>query len=161
MPSNTWQIQDLVSFNNGGSAYDWSKYINADLLKAYQDGSNKGTDWLDAIRNKNAMTTNQDVNISGGSDMDKYSAGIGYQYQDGIFGKVVKSDFRRFTFRLNSERVIYRDSKGLDVVKVGENLYFQHKQNQGIQIGNQYSNVLSDMLRANPCIPIYDARMEI
>jgi TonB-linked SusC/RagA family outer membrane protein len=150
-------IQDLVSFNNGGSAYDWSKYINADLLKAYQDGSNKGTDWLDAIRNKNAMTTNQDVNISGGSDMDKYSAGIGYQYQDGIFGKVVKSDFRRFTFRLNSERVIYRDSKGLDVVKVGENLYFQHKQNQGIQIGNQYSNVLSDMLRANPCIPIYDA----
>ena len=150
------QIQDLVSFNNGGSAYDWSKYIDADLLKAYQDGSNKGTDWLDAIRNKNAMTTNHAVNITGGSDMSKYSAGIGYQYQDGIFGKVVKSDFRRFTFRLNSERVIYRDSKGLDVIKVGENVYFQHKQNQGIQIGNQYGNALSDMLRANPCIPIYD-----
>ena len=150
------QIQDLVSFNNGGSAYDWSKYIDADLLKAYQDGSNKGTDWLDAIRNKNAMTTNHAVNITGGSDMSKYSAGIGYQYQDGIFGKMVKSNFRRFTFRLNSERVIYRDSKGLDVVKVGENVYFQHKQNQGIQIGNQYGNAISDMLRANPCVPIYD-----
>jgi TonB-linked SusC/RagA family outer membrane protein len=150
------EIQDLVSYNNGGQAYDWSKYINADLLKAYQDGSNNGTNWLDAIRNKNALTTNQAINITGGSNMSKFSSGVGYQYQDGIFGKVVKSDFRRFTFRLNSEHVLYRDSRGMDVVKVGENIYFQHKQNQGIQIGNQYSNAISDMLRANPCIPIYD-----
>ena len=150
------EIQDLVSYNNGGQAYDWSKYINADLLKAYQDGSNNGTNWLDAIRNKNALTTNQAINITGGSNMSKFSSGVGYQYQDGIFGKVVKSDFRRFTFRLNSEHVLYRDSRGMDVVKVGENIYFQHKQNQGIQIGNQYSNAISDMLRANPCIPVYD-----
>ena len=33
-----------------------------------------------------------------------------------------------------------------DVIKIGENVYYQHKQNQGVQIGNQYSNVLSDML---------------
>ncbi|MCH3993932.1 MAG: TonB-dependent receptor [Prevotella sp.] len=149
-------VQDLVNYNNGGQAYDWSKYINADLLKAYQDGSNEGTNWLDAIRNKNAMTTNQAINIIGGTDRSKFSSGVGYQYQDGIFGNVVKSDFRRFTLRLNSEHVIYSNPKGLDVVKVGENVYFQHKENQGIQIGNQYSNAISDMLRANPCIPIYD-----
>ena len=33
----------------------------------------------------------------------------------------------------------------------------RHKQNQGIQIGNQYSNVLSTALRANPLIPIYNS----
>ena len=151
------QVQDMVSMNNGGTAYDWSKYIDADLLKAYQDGSNSGTDWLDILRNKNAITTNHDINIAGGSDRSKFSTGIGYQYQDGILGgDYAKSDFRRFTIRLNSEHVIYRNDKGLDVVKFGENLYFQHREKQGIQIGNQYSNVLSTALRANPCVPVYD-----
>ena len=73
--------------------------------------------------------------------------GVGYQYQDGVLGNIVKSDFRRFTFRLNSEHVVYRVGKR-DVIKIGENVYYQHKQNQGVQIGNQYSNVLSNMLRA-------------
>ena len=148
-------VQDQVSYNNGGSAYDWSRYIDADLLNAYQDGSNAGTDWIDAIRNKNAIVTNHSLNVTGGNDLSKFSMGVGYQYQDGVLGNVVKSDFRRFTFRLNSEHVVYRVGKR-DVIKIGENVYYQHKQNQGVQIGNQYSNVLSDMLRANPCVPIYN-----
>lgn len=40
-------------------------------------------------------------NIAGGSDRSHFSSGLGYQYQDGIFGGPVKSDFRRFTMRLN------------------------------------------------------------
>jgi TonB-linked SusC/RagA family outer membrane protein len=149
------EIQDLVSFNNGGQAYDWSKYIDADLLESYQNGTNDGTNWLEAIRNKNAVVSNHAINVTGGTDRSKFSIGTGYQYQDGIFGNVVKSDFRRFTFRINSEHVIYRKGD-LDVVKVGENVYFQHKQTQGLQIGNQYSNEISNMLRANPCVPIYN-----
>lgn len=151
------EIQDLISYNNGGSSYDWSKYIDKDLLTAYQNGTNSGTNWLDAIRNKNAVSTSNALNITGGNDVSKFSTGVGYQYQDGVFGNMAKSDYRRFTFRLNSEHVIYRNSAGLDVVKIGENVYFQHKQNQGVQIGNQYSNVISDALRANPCVPIYNS----
>ncbi len=150
------EVQDQMAFNSGGQAYDWSKYIDADLLEAYKNGSNPGTNWVEAIRNKNAITTSHALNITGGSDYSKFSMGSGYQYQDGVFGGPVKSDYRRFTFRVNSEHVIYRDSKGMDVIKVGENLYYSHKQNQGIQIGNQYANALSTMLRANPCVPIYN-----
>lgn len=51
------EIQDQVSFNSGGSNYDWSKFISPDLLKAYQNGTNSGTNWLDAIRNKNAVSS--------------------------------------------------------------------------------------------------------
>jgi TonB-linked SusC/RagA family outer membrane protein len=154
------QVQNLVRFNAGESAYDWSQYFqgNEDLLASYQDGSNSGTNWLDALRNKNAVTTSHALNIAGGTDRSKFSIGTGYQYQDGVFGgDYAKSDYRRFTFRINSEHVIYRSDKGLDVVKVGENVYYSHKQNQGIQIGNQYSNVISNMLRANPLIPIYNS----
>jgi TonB-linked SusC/RagA family outer membrane protein len=153
------KVQDLVRFNSGVDPYDWSQFFKGqeDLLAAYQAGSNPGTNWLDLLRNKNAVTTSHALNIAGGSDRSKFSIGTGYQYQDGVFGgDFAKSDFRRFTFRINSDHVVYRNSKGLDVVKVGENIYYRHRQNQGIQIGNQYSNEISNMLRANPLVPLYN-----
>ena len=149
------EVEDQMSFNSNGSVYDWSKYIDADLLAAYQNGSNPGTNWVEAIRNKNAVTTSHALNIAGGSELSTFSLGAGYQYQDGVFGNVVKSDYRRFTFRINSEHILLK-SGDRNVIKVGENVYYAHKQNQGIQIGNQYANALSTMLRANPCIPIYN-----
>ncbi len=163
------QIQDMVNQNNGGAAYDWASFlkvnpeggvteINKGLYEAYANGSNPGTDWLDAIRNKNAVTTSHALNVSGGSEVSKFSTGIGYQYQDGVFGNMAKSDFRRFTFRLNSEHAILKSAnKDYDVIKFGENMYFQHRQNQGLQNGNQYSNELSNMVRANPLLPMLDA----
>ncbi len=150
------QIMDLTSFNQGKGVYDWSKYIkDPELLAAYQNGTNKGTDWIAELRNEHAVTTSHAVNIAGGNDVSTYSAGFGYQYQDGVFGGPVKSDYRRFTFRLNSEHVLWKGADR-DIIKFGENLYFQHKQNQGIQIGNQYANLLSTALRANPLIPVYN-----
>lgn len=151
------EVMDQVRFNSGESGYDWKNIMGEDLYNSYMDGSNEGTNWVEAIRNKNAVTTSHSLNVTGGSDRSTFSMGAGYQYQDGVFGKVVKSDYRRFTFRINSEHVIYRNDKGMDVVKIGENIYYQHKQNQGIQIGGQYSNELSNMLRANPAIPMYNA----
>lgn len=151
------EVMDLVRFNSGESGYDWKSIMGEDLYNSYMDGSNEGTNWVEAIRNKNAVTTSHSLNVTGGSDRSTFSMGAGYQYQDGVFGNVVKSDYRRFTFRINSEHVIYRNEKGMDVVKIGENIYYQHKQNQGIQIGGQYSNELSSMLRANPAIPMYNA----
>ncbi len=149
-------LQYAVYFNSAGQTYDWSKYVSDPaLLAAYQNGSNEGTNWLDIMRNKNAVTTSHAINIAGGTDRSKFSLGLGYQYQDGAFGNIAKSDYRRFTLRLNSEHVIYRSTNGLDVVKVGENVYWQHKENQGIQIGNQYANVISTALRANPLVPAY------
>ena len=151
------EVMDQVRFNSGESGYDWKSIMGEDLYNSYMDGSNEGTNWVEAIRNKNAVTTSHSLNVTGGSDRSTFSMGAGYQYQDGVFGNVVKSDYRRFTFRINSEHVIYRTEKGMDVVKIGENVYYQHKQNQGIQIGGQYSNELSNMLRANPAIPMYNA----
>ncbi len=151
------EVMDQVRFNSGESGYDWKSIMGEDLYNSYMDGSNEGTNWVEAIRNKNAVTTSHSLNVTGGSDRSTFSMGAGYQYQDGVFGNVVKSDYRRFTFRINSEHVVYRNDKGMDVVKIGENIYYQHKQNQGIQIGGQYSNELSNMLRANPAIPMYNA----
>ena len=155
------QVMDLVRFQTGEGSRDWSQYFQGQeaLLEAYKNGTNPGTDWVDALRNKNAVTTSHSLNIAGGSDRSKFSIGVGYQYQDGAFGgEFAKSDYRRFTMRVNSDHVVLRSANNdFDVIKVGENIYYSHKQNQGIQIGNQYSNVLSTALRGNPLIPIYNA----
>lgn len=151
------EVQNWSRFNSGSALYDWSNYVDADLLEAYNNGSNKGTNWMELNRNKNAVVTNHSLNITSGSDRSKFSTGIGYQYQDGTFGNIVKSDFRRFTVRMNSETVIYRNDDGMDVVKVGENFYYQHRESQGLQQGNQYANSLSTLLRSNPLVPVYDA----
>ena len=154
------KVMDLAKYNSGETPYNWANYFqgNEQLLADYQSGKNPGTNWVEALRNKNAVTTSHSLNITGGSDLSKFSMGLGYQYQDGVFGgDYAKSDFRRFTLRLNSEHVIYRNSKGMDVVKVGENLYYGHRQKQGLDDGNMYANQLSTMLRANPLIPIYNS----
>ena len=158
------QVMDLVRFNSGEGDRNWADYFQGQeqLLADYQSGANPGTDWIEALRNKNAVTTSHSINVAGGGDLSKFSIGTGYQYQDGGFGgKYAKSDYRRFTLRVNSDHVLLRSKDNtFDVIKVGENLYYSHKQNQGIQIGNQYSNVLSTALRANPLIPIYNEKGE-
>ncbi len=155
------QIMDVVQFNSTGSTYDWSQYISdPDLLESYMNGSNPGTNWLEEQRKKNALTTSHALNITGGSDRSKFSIGLGYQYQDGIFSEVARSDYRRFTLRVNSEHVIYRSDSGLDVVTVGENLYWMHKENAGINNGNQYWNSTSNALRAMPLVPAYGSMVD-
>lgn len=153
-------VQDQINFNAGVSPFNWSQYLDADLLESYQNGSNPGTNWLELLRNKNAITTSHSVNVTGGSELSKFSTGVGYQYQDGIFGGPVKSDYSRFTIRLNSEHILWKN-KDLDIIKFGENVYYQHTSNQGIQIGNQYSNSIYSMMGANPLVPLYNSQGEL
>ncbi|KXB49156.1 TonB-dependent receptor [Bacteroidales bacterium KA00344] len=150
------QVEDLVRHNSGMGPLDWSKYIDKELLAAYNDGSNPGTNWLEEFRSKNAVTTSHSINLTGGSDKSTFSSGVGYQYQNGVFGNHTKSDYRRFTLRLNSEHVLLRNEAGKDIIKVGENVYFMHRQNQGVQLGNQYLNAIADMIHGNPLVPLYN-----
>lgn len=153
------QVQDLCRFNSGLPAWDWKSYFKGyeDLYESYMDDSNKGTNWVEEIRNKNAVTTSHSLNIAGGSDRSIFSLGLGYQYQDGIIGsEYAPTDFRRFTARINSEHILLKSSDGeRDVVKLGENIYWQHKQNRGIDNGNQYANPLSTAIRMTPIVPVY------
>jgi len=149
-------IQDLTNFNAGQPLFDWSQYVDADLLAAYRNGTNSGTDWVDQIVNNRAITTSHSLNVAGGSELSKFSTGVGYQYQDGIIGgDLAKSNYRRFTLRMNSDHVIYR-SNDRDIITFGENLYYLHTEQNGINTGNQYGNPLYNMISANPLVPIYN-----
>ena len=73
--------EDMMRFNQGLPTYNWSEFIDADLLEAYKNGTNPGTNWLELLRNKNAITTSHALNVAGGNDRSKFSMGAGYQLQ--------------------------------------------------------------------------------
>ena len=147
-------IQDQVNFNMGKEKVDWAGILNPALYNSIMDGSFTGTNWLDLIRNVNAPNQNHAVNIVGGSDMSKFSMGVSYANQEGIFGKPVASNYSRVTARLNSDHVLWRKD-GLDIIAVGENLTFTQSKKSGISTGNHYWNDIFNMLSANPLVPAF------
>ena len=147
-------IQDQVNFNMGVPLVDWQNILNPSLYNSIKSGAFTGTNWLDLIRNENAPNQNHAVNIVGGSETSKFSMGVSYANQEGIFGKPVASNYSRVTARLNSDHVIYRKN-GLDIISFGENVTFTQTKNSGIGTGNHYWNDIFNALSANPLVPAY------
>ena len=150
------QVQDQVNFNMGKATVDWQGILNPALYNSIMDGSFTGTNWLDAIRNVNAPNQNHAVNIVGGTEMSKFSMGVSYADQEGIFGKPVASNYKRLTVRLNSDHVLWKKGD-LDIISFGENVTFTQSRQSGIGTGNHYWNDIFNMLCANPLVPIYQA----
>ncbi len=148
-------VMDQLNFNTGSQPYNWTNYMSQEQYDRFMSGADKGTNWLDAIRNKNAITTSHSLNLAGGSERSKFSTGVSYTKQEGTLGKPVASDYQRFTVRMNSEHILWKEGD-LDIITFGENLYYNHNESSGISEGDQYGNDISWMLRANPLVPIYN-----
>lgn len=148
-------VMDQLNFNTGNQPYTWTNYMSQEQYNRYMSGEDEGTNWLDAIRNKNAITTSHSLNLAGGTERSKFSTGVSYTKQEGTLGKPVASDYQRFTVRMNSEHILWKEGD-LDIITFGENLYYNHNESSGISEGNQYGNDISWMLRANPLVPIYN-----
>ena len=149
-------VINMATVNNGGAAIDWASFLNPELYNSIMDGSFTGTNWLEAIRTKNAPYQNHAVNIVGGTDMTKMSIGISNTAQEGIFGYPVQSKYNRTTVRMNSDHVILRKNN-LDIITFGENMTYTYSTKSGIGIGDFYWNDIVSMLSANPLVALYDA----
>ena len=147
-------VQDEINFNTGQALYDW-KTILGPKYDDVMSGTWKGTNWLDEIRNVDAPTQNHSLNLTGGNDVSKFSMGVSYTGQEGIFGNPVASKYERTNVRLNSDHVILKGN-GFDAIKFEENLNYSYVVKSGIAIGNQYSNNISTMLRGIPLMPEYN-----
>ena len=150
-------IMNETRLNDGLPAYDFVKDV-PDWDKI-QNGTWKGTNWLDEARNENAPIQNYALNITGGTEQTTYSAGFAYTSQEGILGKPVEPNYERYTARLNSEHILYKKGK-LDVIKFGENLTYSYVENSGIAIGDMWYNDIRGLLKATPFLPNYDENGE-
>lgn len=147
------RIQNEGRLMDGLPAYDFASLVPN--WESYANGTNKGTNWMDAMRNENAPIQNHALNITGGSEQSVYSIGISYTSQEGILGKPVQPQYDRYTFRLNTEHTLLKN-KDFDIIKFGENLTYSYSEKSGISIGNQYQNDINGALKANPFLPMYD-----
>lgn len=105
-----------------------------------------GTDyWKETFRN--AMITDHNIGLSGGSENSTFSSSVSYFKQDGT---MKYTGFDRFSARLNSRFVAGKFT-------FGESLSFARSTLVGQSGGNQNEqNVMTNILKANPIVPVYD-----
>ena len=145
---------DMMSYNTSGKVNDWESMLPDYEWEMLQNGWD-GTNWIDETYHKGAIKTNHAININGGNDMSKFSMGFAYTKQDGIFGHDRQSKFDRYNVRINSDHVLYK-VKDLEVIKIGENMTWNHSKNSGISTGTMYWNNMHDALIASPLLLPYD-----
>jgi TonB-linked SusC/RagA family outer membrane protein len=145
----TLDSQQYASIMNEGAINSGkAPYFTNDQIAAMD----KGTDWIDQMFVKDAVTQNYSIGASGGSEASVYSTSLSYLSQEGVVGGKDLSNYKRYNFRINSEHKLYKD-----VVTLGQNLNFAYIENNGVAVGNQYSNTLRAAFNTSPFVPVYDA----
>lgn len=146
--------KERAGADNPPGDYDFAGKIPG-LYQKIQNGEWNGTNWMEEIENKNAPTQNHAINISGGSDQSVFSLGFSYSSQEGILGKPVQPMHDKYTFRMNSDHVIF-ENNGLEVIKVGETFNYGFRKRSGVAIEGMYYNDIRNMLVGNPLVPAYN-----
>ena len=151
-------LYNLARKNSGLAEVDFSTKLPTKLYQSVMNGSWTGTNWVEEMYNKGAMTQNHSLNVVGGSADHKFSMGLSYTGQDGILGwnkiEPMNAQYRRYSFRINTDNVAIKHGN-LDLLRFGETLNFSYGQNSGIAEGDIYSSSLHDAIGANPLLPVY------
>lgn len=144
--SEARMMDGLPDYDYASMVSDWDKI---------QSGQWKGTNWLDEARNENAPIQNHALNITGGTEQSVYSIGLAYTNQEGILGAPAEPAYKRYSVRINTEHTLYKKGK-LDIIKLGENLSYAYSEQNGIAIGDTWSNDIRNMLHTSPFLPNKD-----
>ena len=104
------------------------------------------TDWMEAVQRRNAPTTRQNIQVSGGDENVTYLASAGYLRQDVNFKNAPKG-FTQYDLRLNL------DAKINDFLSLDVGLYSRQEEN--LTSTNAPSNVFNDLVRQYPWFPAY------
>ncbi|TFH26057.1 MAG: TonB-dependent receptor [Bacteroidia bacterium] len=131
------EVARIANLNYAAGVNDGNPWYNAaDLALGYN------TDWLrEATRQ--APVQNYSLRASGGDDVSHFALSGNYFNQQGIF---LKSDFERYSFRLNTDRKFGKRAK------IGMNVYTSRITSDGTdrRPGSRTLNPLYAILRASP-----------
>lgn len=139
-------IMDEQALNSGNAAYDWNSF------KSIRDanGNIYDTDWIDAMLKDDAKTQSYTLGVTGGTATSTYALSLGYMQQEGIVGGADVSNYERYNFRINSDHQVIKN-----LLKVGEQVSFVYKKNNGTNVGDLYNNTLRSAFATSPLSPIY------
>jgi TonB-linked SusC/RagA family outer membrane protein len=130
--ANAGEYAQLINeLNNGTQVLNPADYANT-----------KGTDWYHQIL-RNALITNHQVSLNGGSEKVTYNLSLGYLKQEGI---VKKNDYERYTARLQND---FNIAKPLKIGYTVTGAYSFSNDNNG--------NIFHQLYSAYPVLPVYYA----
>ena len=154
-----WQgyVNDGLDPNMNGLGYhfDWSynpqglPVLNGITMNKYLDAAGTtpaaDTDWFDQTT-RTGVVQKYDVSLSNGSEKGSSFFSLGYYKNLGI---IKKSDFDRFSARMNSDYKLLR-IKDRDIITVGE--HFTVNRTSEVQAPGGF---LENVLQFNPSLPVY------
>lgn len=114
---------------------------------ANPDAMGEGTDWLAAIFEDAGMTNHQ-LSFSGGGNKSTYLISGSYYDQDGIIGGGEKSNFERYTVRMNGTNQVK------EWLTAGTRLNFTHFKRNTLPENNEFTTPLVRALNMDPVTPI-------
>lgn len=140
-----------VSFGTPRKKYD---VLSGDEFRAYVNSfgtppaalGTENTDWQDLIY-RTAVSTDHNVNISGGIGNLPYRLSFGYTNQNGI---LKTSNFQRYTAAINLSPSFFEDH-----LQVNFNAKYMHAKNRFAEGG-----AVGSALAQDPTRPIYDTKYE-
>lgn len=100
----TEQVSGSLEMMNASQLRDFLAKNNSTFTP--QDDKGANTDWQKAIQRDNALSTNHNLSISGGSEHATYSASLNYLRKEGI---LKNSDLTRYIGRINLEQYAIND----------------------------------------------------
>ncbi|MGQ7857472.1 SusC/RagA family TonB-linked outer membrane protein [Pedobacter sp. WC2501] len=102
----------------------------------------EGTDWYDVIL-RDALVTNHQISLSGGSEKSTYNLSLGYLDQDGI---VKKNNYKRYTARLSNDYQIF------EPLKIGYNVTATSSKSNDAP-----TSIFRALYAASPVVPVFNA----
>jgi TonB-linked SusC/RagA family outer membrane protein len=117
-------------------------YTNETINKKILSDAGGGTNWMDLLLAKNVPMQNYNLSGQGGTEKSVYAMSLSYTQQGGIVGGADLANYKRITFRINTEHKLYKD-----ILKMGQHLSYSN----ATIIGASYPIVSA--IRVPPIIP--------
>ncbi|MEY3051429.1 MAG: hypothetical protein RLY31_1214 [Bacteroidota bacterium] len=110
----------------------------------------EGTDWQDAVFNRNAPMQNHELSIAAGNDRSTYYLAFGYFSQEGIVGNGSDSYWKRFTTRLNATHTLFPK------LRIGNNFGYTRVLASSLAENTEFGSPLGRAINLDPVTPLFE-----
>lgn len=159
---SAWRKRDMLNateyatlMNRANADAGLPDRYSVDQIKSF----GVGTDWQDVLFNDNAPVQNHQVSLSGASERVKYYFSMGFYDQEGIVGgDYGRSNYKRWSFRSNTEYTVFDESKTrnwLKSLKFNVNASYSRVESKGGINGSLTGSVLGNALFMDPTMAVY------
>ncbi|MFT4221981.1 TonB-dependent receptor [Dysgonomonas sp.] len=161
---NPWRKADVLNATEYATLMNEMR-LNDGEKPLYKDPQSygKGTNWQDAVFNKNAPVVDHLISASGGGDRGSYYISFGYLYQEGIVGgNLNRSNYERYSMRFNNNYTIIdeKDRFFFRSFKIGSNLSYARIESKAIATNSERGTPLGASLMISPILPVYETNQD-